>query len=55
MNQNTNQPKPYQTPHLETHQFLVVTGISIPIGSNGADPWGDFLEAPTDFLETGEQ
>jgi hypothetical protein len=50
----TPKPKPYQPPQLETHHFAAVVGVSLPIGSLGADPLNEFLEAPKDFLDRSQ-
>ncbi len=34
----------YAPPHLEEHQYLVVTGVSLPIGTSGSPiEFNDFM------------
>ena len=45
----------YTPPTLESHpNYVVLTGISLPIGISGLDQQMDFLEN-SDFMETEEQ
>jgi hypothetical protein len=47
--------QPYQPPTLEAQAvFVRLTGISLPIGTFGADPMTNFLDPMRDFLETEE-